>query len=165
VVILGSCLSGFSSVSVDQQGIQFTSSLGVSDTEIDASYQASVSATWGAHNVTVTTVNGTSATSSSAQVFAVTVSLKSFSFSGSVQYSRDCVGNAAQIISPTWPSPPAACPQIGYAGDHAVYVSGNKMSGTAVFTLDPVPTQGVSEIYVRGTTGGNGTFIPTGAIS
>jgi hypothetical protein len=165
VAILGSCLSGFNSVSVDQQGIQFTSPLLVSDTEIDASYQATASATWGPHNVTVTTVNGASGASSSAQVFAVSVTLQSFSFTHSVAYYRDCVGAASPISAPAWPAPSATCPQTGSAGDHAVYVSGDTMQGTAVFVVNPVPSQGVSGIYIEGTTGGAGTFRPTGTVS
>jgi hypothetical protein len=165
VAILGSCLSGFSSVSVDQQGIQFTYPLPVNDTEIDASFQAAVSATWGAHNVTVTTVNGTSAASSGAQVFAVSVTLKSFSFTDSLSYSRDCAGAAPPISTPTWPSPSATCPQVGFVGDHAIYVSGNTMHGTAVFAVNPIPSQGVPFLYVEGISNGAGTFAPSGSVS
>jgi hypothetical protein len=115
--------------------------------------------------VTVTTANGTSGASSGAQAFVTSVTLQSFSFTDSVLYSRDCVGAASPISTPTWPTPSATCPQVGFLGDHAVYVSGDTMHGTAVFALSPIPPQGVTGIYVQGTTAGFGTFAPTGSVS
>ena len=39
------------------------------------------------------------------------------------------------------------------------------MNGTAVFALSPAPTQGITGIYVRGTTGNVGTFTAAGSVS
>jgi hypothetical protein len=135
------------------------------DGRVDASFQASSSSSGGIHNVTVTTVNGTNGISSGAQAFVTSVTLQSFSFTNSVPYSRDCIANASPVSTPIWPAPSATCPQIGFLGDHAVFASGDTMRGTAVFALNPVPSQGVTGIYVRGTTGGSGTFTSTGSVS
>lgn len=93
----------------------------------------------------------------------VAVTLQKFSFTNTVAYSRDCAGAASPIAQPTWPSPTgAACPQVGYAGDHAVYAAGQVMQGTAVFNVSPALTQAVTGIYVQGTTGTAGTFTASG---
>ena len=161
--LYGQCLEGASGVNADGNGIQFKSLQYSGDAQINAFFQSSVSATWGFHNVTVSTVNGTSADSSSAQVFVSSVTLQSFSFTNSVAYSRDCTGNASPISQPTWPAPTTvACPQIGYTGDHAVYFGGNTMAGTATFAVTPAPPQGVSGVYIQGTTGGAGMFTASG---
>lgn len=94
VSMYGSCLSGARSVQAEGSGVTFTTVSYTADGQINASFEAAFSATGGAHNVTATTINSTSATSSVAQVFVTTVTLQSFSFGGSVEYWRDCAGNA-----------------------------------------------------------------------
>jgi hypothetical protein len=168
IAIYGSCLNGSTpGVSVDGTGIQITSVPYSSPGQINAYYQASGTATGGTHNLIVSTSGG----SSSQRVFATSVMLQSFSFTGtgSIAYSRDCDGNATPISQPTWPAPtntpgsnpptPVACPQTAtYSGDHAVYASGNTITGIATFALSPAPQQGVTGFYVQGTAGGFGTF-------
>ncbi len=68
ISIYGSCLGSATSVQSDGSGLDFTSITYTADGRVDVSFQASNSPTLGAHNVTVTTVNGTSATSGGAQV-------------------------------------------------------------------------------------------------
>ena len=130
----------------------------LSDANITLNFTASTFPQ-GAHSLTVTTLNGTSAAET---VTAVTVTLQGFSFTNSVAYSRDCTSNPApqQITQPTWPAAVqgVTCGQIGYAGDHAVYVAGNTMNGTATFAVEPVPLQSVTGVYIQGTTAGSGTF-------
>jgi hypothetical protein len=166
ISIYGSCLGGATSVQSDGSGLQFGPVSYTADGRVDVSFQTSSSASGGAHNVTVSTANGTNGASSAAQVFATSVSLQSFSFTNSVQYLRDCSTVFALIDQPTWPSGAIRCRQASnFAGDHAVYASGKTMQGTAVFALDPVPSQGVPGVYVQGTTAGYGTFTPTGSVS
>jgi hypothetical protein len=137
--------------------------------QVNAFFQAAGNAGGGAHNVIIFGSNGSNAITSSDQVFVITVTLKTFSFTNSVPYSRDCSGSASPITQPTWPAPTSgvACPEIGFAGDHAVYPSapGTMMSGTANFSVNPAPPQAVSNIYVQGITGSNGTFTATSAVS
>src|SRR6266581_2534598 len=68
ISIYGSCLGSATSVQSDGSGLDFTSITYTADGRVDVSFQASGSATTGAHNVTVTTVNGTNVTSTAAQV-------------------------------------------------------------------------------------------------
>jgi hypothetical protein len=90
---------------------------------------------------------------------AIAIRVQSFRFTNSVAYYRDCAGNASPISQPSWPATAGlACPQIGYSGDHALYVSGAIMQGTVAFSVTPAPTQAVSSVYVQGATSGVGTF-------
>jgi hypothetical protein len=125
-------------------------------TQINAYFQASSSAATGQHNVTVTTTGGTS---NGLATVTVQLTLKSFTFTGSVAYSRDCSGGYSPIAAPSWPATTGlTCPQVGFAGDHAVYVAGQKMQGNAVFTVSPAPTQAVPGVYVQGATASAGNF-------
>jgi hypothetical protein len=141
------------------------------DGQVNVSYSctACTSASGGIHNVTITTVNGTSGAGSGAQVFVTTVTLQSFSFTGSSQYFRDCNGAETLINPPTYPATSSgACPQVlgfGTYGDHAVYPAGSAMAGLAVFGVNPIPAQSVPGVYVQGATSGYGTFTPTGSVS
>ena len=160
--IYGGCLGSATAVLVDGTGIQITSLQYSGDGQVNAFYQAAGNATPGTHNVTVVSLNGTSSTSNSSQVFVVSVTLQSFTFTGSVSYSRDCTGAATLISPPAWPATSGVCPQIGYTGDHAIYAAGQTMQGSAVFTVTPAPQQAVTGIYVQGATSGSGTFTATG---
>src|SRR6185437_9328870 len=172
VVVYGSCLGGVTSVQVDGSGIQVSSEY-MSDGQINAVFQSTSGASQGGHSITVTTINGTNppcqvtggVMNAACSVFVTQVSLQSFSFTGSIQYSRDCALNATPVTSPTWPAPPAVCPQIGFAGDHAVYKSGDTMQGIVNFALTPAPPQGVTGILVKGTTAGYGVFTPTASVT
>ncbi|MBL8238189.1 MAG: hypothetical protein JNM66_12255 [Bryobacterales bacterium] len=169
VTINGSCLGTATSAQTNGTGLQFLSIASTTDAQVNASFQADITASTGTHSVTLNTVNGVITASSSSQLFVTRAMLQSFSFSDSVPYNRDCVMNYTPMSTPIYPAPPASatvvCPQIGFAGDHAVYVSGNTMGGTAVFSLTPAPPQGLTGLYVEGTTAAHGTFTATGGVS
>ena len=171
IAIYGTCLGNATSAQADGTGLQFPSMMYTADGQVNVSYSctACTSASGGIHNVTITTVNGTSGAGSGAQVFVTTVTLQSFSFTGSSQYFRDCNGAETLINPPTYPATSSgACPQVlgfGTYGDHAVYPAGSAMAGLAVFGVNPIPAQSVPGVYVQGATSGYGTFTPTGSVS
>ncbi|MCZ2152039.1 MAG: hypothetical protein LC126_30215, partial [Bryobacterales bacterium] len=172
ISLYGTCLGSATTVQVDGSGVGITSLQYTSDQQVNAFFQASSMAGGGTHNVTVTSVNGTSAPTANSQVFLAKVTLQSFQFTNSVPYYRDCFGpNAPPLIStPTWPAPnTAVCPLSGTpyqsGGDHAVYKSGDGMKGTAVFNLTPAPPMGVTGLNIEGVTSGAGTFKPTAAVN
>ena len=157
MAIYGTNLQGAISVNAPP-GVTITSfQVYNNGTQINAFFQSSSSAATGQHNVTVSTPGGTS--NGSATV-TVQLTLKSFTFTGSVAYSRDCSGGSSSITAPIWPAPTTGvtCPEVGFAGDHAVYVAGQKMQGNAVFNVSPAPTQAVPGVYVQGATPSAGSF-------
>jgi hypothetical protein len=171
LVISGACIANTTGVQIEGSGVTITGFYQTGSTSVTALYQStsSNSPTLGTETVTVQTNSGYA----TGQIFALAVTLTSFSFSGSglVPYSRDCVGSATAIAQPTWPSPttdssgnPLACPQrLGIPGDHAVYSAGQTMAGTATFSVNPPPLQNVPGVYVEGAAGAVGTF--TGSLA
>lgn len=171
IEIYGTCLGSARSVEVDGVGITTSSTLtfdlvNYPDAQVDGFFQASSAASGGVHNVRVATINGMSPVVASAQVFVTAITLESFKLnSGLPLYYRDCAGNKSPITEPTSPAPAFdsasnPCPQqFGLAGDHGVFVAGQKMAGTATFTLTPPITQSIPGVYVEGPTlGAFGTF-------
>jgi hypothetical protein len=170
LVINGTCLENATSVGASGAGVSVGTITQNTNDLVTAVYQSTSSGapTLGYETVTLQTENG----ASNGQIFAVTVALASFSFTGSVPYSRDCEGNASPIAAPSWPAStkdangnPPACPQqLGYTGDHAVYYAGQTMRGTAVFSVNPAPPQAVPGVYVEAGTAA-GTFSGAGTIA
>ena len=164
IAIYGTNMTGATTVGLPP-GISLSSfAVYNNGTQINAFFMAQVSAGTGSHNITVTTPGGTSATSSASSALTVAITLKSFSFSNGVPYSRDCPGAASPISAPTWPSPTGVtCPQKSpYLGDHAVYASGAVMTGTVNFSVAPAPSQAVPGMYIQGVIPGVGNFTATG---
>jgi hypothetical protein len=155
------------SVQLSGTGITISQLSPVGSGQLNASFQASSTASRGVQNVTVTSASGTSAISAADQVFITSVTLTSFSFTNSVPYNSDCAGAFSPITMPTWSSAPTngvACPESGNNGDHAVYVAGNTTAGTATFSVNPASPAAVAGVYVQGTTGSFGTFTaPSGS--
>jgi hypothetical protein len=170
LVINGTCLENATGVGAAGAGVNVGTITQNTNDLVTAVYQSTSlgSPTLGYETVTLQTENG----SSYGQIFAVAVSLTSFSFTGSVPYSRDCEGNASPIAAPSWPAstkdangnPPACLQQLGYTGDHAVYYAGETMTGTAVFSVNPAPPQAVPGVYVEAGTAA-GTFSGAGTIA
>jgi hypothetical protein len=160
--IYGSCLGSATSVQVDGSGVTpYGAILYSGDGQVNKYFSTADTATGGSHNLTVTSLNGTSAP---VQVFVVKLTLQSFKFTNSVGYQRDCRGGVVAVTAPVWPSPNAGalCPDgytsdDNFAGDHAVYTSGGTapqatMDGTVTFTVVPTPPQGIPSLLIRGTT-------------
>jgi hypothetical protein len=126
----------------------------ISIRQVNVSFTSQVTSSPGG-NLTVTSATG----STPFAMQTLTVKLKSFAFTNSVHYSRDCLAASTPITQPTWPAPTTtACPLTLYAGDHAVFVEGSAMGGMATFSVTPTPTQTVSGLYAQGTTASNGMF-------
>jgi hypothetical protein len=169
ISLFGLCLSGTTSVALPQG---FTVAPGgmmvVSGSQVNVSFTSLASAPTGASNLTLTATNAPAGTAY-ASVLTLKVTLTSFSFTNSAQYGRDCTSNFTLISQATWPAPGGSsvvCPQLAlFAGDHALYASGDTMKGTAVFSVSPAPPQNVNGLYTQGVTGSNGTFLGTAAVT
>jgi hypothetical protein len=163
ISINGSCMTGTTGVGLPP-GVNVSTFSVINDSTVNVVFTSQSNAPTGQNNVTVANQTGTS--TSNAPAVTVAITLKSFSFADSLEYSRDCIGGASLITAPTWPSPTGTtvtCPQSGgYTGDHAIYSAGDTMAGTATFTVTPPPTQAVPGVYIQGTTSSSGTFSVSG---
>ena len=127
VSIYGSCLGSATSVQSDGTGLQFISILYTADGQVNASFQASGSASGGIHNVTVSTVNGTNGASSGAQVQIV------FNISGQITASAS--GNPMSGVSVSLYDPNNNLAGLMLTGADGRYSF--TVSAVGVYTLTP----------------------------